>query len=66
MEIILYVFVFSVINMFFLWLYKKVEKQHCSYETVFCRDIRAELGMFAYPSELEEKREKLNSKSSKF
>lgn len=66
MEIILYVFVFSVINIFFLWLYKKVEKQHCSYETAFCRDVRAELGMFAYILELEAKREKLNRKNSKF
>lgn len=66
MEIILYVLVFSVINIFFLWLYKKVEKQHCSYATAFCRDVRAELGMFAYPSEVEAKREKLNNKKFKF
>jgi hypothetical protein len=35
------------------------------YETRFCKDVRAQLGMFAYKSTLEEKREKL-TRQNKF
>ena len=45
---------------------KEAEKEMCSYETAFCRDVRASLGMFAYPSKLEETRQKLNRANSKF
>lgn len=37
-----------------------------NYTPVFCRDIRAQLGMFAYKSDVEEKRAKLNRPDSKF
>jgi len=66
MDIILAVLVFTGISMFSIGLAKKVEKKNCTYETAFCHDVRAELGMFAYISKLEAKREKLNNKKSKF
>ncbi len=66
MDIILAVIIFVLVSLFLLQLAKKVEKKNCTYETVFCRDVRAELGMFAYPSQVEEKREQLNRKESKF
>lgn len=66
MDIILAVIVFAGISLFLIQLAKKVEKQNSTYETCFCRDVRANLGMFAYPSQVESKREKLNRKDSKF
>lgn len=36
------------------------------YDTTFCRDVRANLGMFAYASDVEAARQRLNSKKSKF
>ncbi len=66
MDIIFAVLVFAGISMFLIWLAKKVEKKNCGYETVFCRDVRAQLGMFDYPSQVEEKRVQLNRKESKF
>lgn len=66
MDIILAVIIFALVSLFLLQLAKKVEKDNCTYETAFCRDVRAELGMFAYPSEVDAKREKLNRKNSKF
>ena len=38
----------------------------CSYETAFCRDVGASLGMFAFLSKLEEIRQKLNRANSKY
>ena len=66
MDIILAVLAFTAISMLLLWLAKKVEKQNSMYETAFCRDVRTELGMLAYPSEIEAKRKGLNNKKSKF
>ena len=66
MDIIFAVLVFAGCSIFLIQLAKKVEKQNSTYETAFCRDVRANLGMFAYPSELEAKRENLNRKNSKF
>lgn len=36
------------------------------YDTMFCRDVRATLGMFAYASDVEDTRKKLNRRNSKF
>ena len=36
------------------------------YDTTSCRDVRANLGMFAYASDVEATRQRLNSKKSKF
>ena len=36
------------------------------YDTTFCRDVRANLGMFAYASDVEATRQRLNSKKSRF
>lgn len=66
MDIIFAVLVFAGISIFLIQLAKKVEKQNSTYETAFCSDVRANLGMFAYPSQVESKREKLNGKKSKF
>ena len=60
------VLVVILINLVFLSFINRVEKHLNRYETMFCRDVRAELGMFAYPSEIEKRREKLNRKKSKF
>ena len=45
---------------------KRVEKNFSRYDTIFCRDVRASLGMFAYKSELEEKRKRLDRQNSRF
>lgn len=36
------------------------------YDTTFCRDVRACLGMFVYASQVEEWRKALNRPNSKF
>lgn len=66
MEIILVAIVYIIISLVFICLCKKFEKNCKTYDTNFCRDVRANLGMFAYPSDIEAAREKLNSKKSKF
>lgn len=58
-------FVFGAIiaaHIFLLWLIKKVQE----YSTACCRDVRASLGMWDYPSKVEEKRNRLNRPNSKF
>ena len=60
------VFVVAMIKAFFILSSIKAEDHNSTYETAFCRDVRAELGMFAYPSDVEKKRQKLNNKKSKF
>lgn len=64
MLLILGILIFIFISITFLFLCKKANKSMCRYKTVFCRDARSSLGMFAYRSELEEKRNKLQK--SKF
>jgi len=66
MDIIFAVLVFVSVNIFFLWLIGKTEEQYSLYETMFCCNVRTELGRLAYTSKLEAKRENLNRKSSKF
>ena len=66
LDLILFLVVWILINIGLIYIAKEAEKEMCSYETAFCRDVRASLGMFAYPSKLEETRQKLNRANSKF
>ena len=45
---------------------KWAEKNIGVYDTRFCRDTRASLGLFAYRSKVEEKRKRLNRPDSRF
>ncbi len=66
MDLILFVIIFALISFGLIQLAKSVErKMHC-YDTTFCRDIRANLGMITYASDVEATRQRLNSKKSKF
>lgn len=53
MEIIVVSFVYIIISLVFLRLCKKFEKNCKTYVTTNCRDFRANLGMFSYPSYIE-------------
>lgn len=66
LDLILFLVVWILINIGLIYIAKEAEKEMCSYETAFCRDVRASLGMFAYLSKLEETRQKLNRANSKF
>lgn len=66
MDLILFVIVWILINIGLIYIAKEAEKEMSSYEIAFCRDVRASLGMFAYPSKLEKTRQKLNRANSKF
>ena len=64
MELILGIIIFIVSH---IWILCKLSKwRPYEYETMFCRDVRAQEGMFAYKSELEETRQRLSKKNSKF
>lgn len=65
MGIILLTIVYTTISLFFIHMCKKAEKQW-RYDTTNCRDVRANLSMISYPSEIEKTRKKLNRKNSKF
>lgn len=52
-------------HVFLLWLIKKV-KNSLKYSTACCRDVRASMGMWDYPSKVEEKRRILNRSYSVF
>lgn len=61
-------FVFGLIiftHVFLLWLIKKVQDS-LKYSTACCNDIRASLGMWSYPSQIEVKRKRLNNPNCKF
>jgi hypothetical protein len=58
-------FIYLRINVRFLRLIHEYEKNPCIYDTRFCRDVRANLNMFAYPSRVEATRKYL-AKQSKF
>jgi hypothetical protein len=62
MEIILVVIIYVAISLFFIHLCNKAEKQK-RYDTTNCRNVRAQLGMFAYMSDIEKTRKKLNRKN---
>ena len=50
-----------------IWILIELQKwRPYEYDTLFCRDVRASMGMIAYASELEEKRKHINSRKSKF
>ena len=50
-----------------IWILKELKNWNpYEYDTLFCRDVRANAGMFVYSSDLEEKRKYVNSKKSKF
>ena len=52
-------------QVFLLWLIKKAQER-CKYTTACCHDVRASMGMFAYRTEVEAKRNHLNRLDSKF
>ena len=61
-------FVFTVIiltHVFLLWFIHRVQ-QHLKYSTACCKDVRASLGMWAYPSNVDAKRAYLNNPNCKF
>ena len=58
-------FIYLRINVRFLRLIHEYEKNPCFYDTRFCRDVRANLNMFAYPSQVKATRKYL-AKQSKF
>lgn len=72
MKMITFIFALLSISLilgFALPIKTKKEKDdvpYCRYDTMFCRNVRASLGMFAYKSDVEETRKWLNSSQSKF
>ena len=66
MGIFLILIIWSLINWGFVEFLYYVDERFCRYDTRFCRDVRASLGMFAYKSEVEETRKWLNFSQSKF
>lgn len=62
----LFVFIWILINLGLIQFLKYVDARFCRYDTQFCRDVRASLGMFAYKSNVEDTRKMLNSSRSKF
>lgn len=66
MILLLYAIVFAIINVGLICFAKHLERTYCTYETMFCRDVRAQMGLFSYRSKVEEKREQLNRPNSKF
>lgn len=64
MLLILGILIFIVSH---IWILHKLKHwRPYEYETMFCRDVRAQESMFAYASDLEETRSRLNRKNSKF
>ena len=64
MWLILGIMLFTISH---IWILYKLNKwRPYEYNTMFCRDVRAQEGMFAYVSDLEETRKHLNRKNSKF
>ena len=52
-------------QVFLLCLIKKAQER-CKYTTACCHDVRASMGMFAYRTEVEAKRNSLNRPDAKF
>ena len=65
MGIFALVLIFALIS-FCLIIFAKIVDSSIKYDTIFCHDVRAQLGMIVYKSDLEEKRKKLKSPYSKF
>lgn len=66
MGIFLVLFVWILVNLELIQFVHYVDARYCRYDTMFCRDVRASLGMFAYKSDVEATRKWLNSSQSKF
>ena len=66
MGIFLVVFIWILVNFGLIQFLHYVDARYCRYDTMFCRNVRTSLGMFAYKSDVEEKRKWLNSSQSKF
>lgn len=66
MGIFLVVFIWILVNLGLIQFLHYVDARYCRYDTMFCRNVRASLGMFAYKSDVEETRKWLNSSQSKF
>lgn len=66
MELILFMIYWLLVNIGLLYYCKWTDNNVGVYDTMFCRDVRAQLGMFTYVSDLEETRERLNRPNSKF
>ena len=58
--------VYAIISIGLIQYAKYMEKNMFKYDTTFCRDVRANLGMIAYASDIEKTRVKLNNSKSKF
>ena len=58
--------VYTIISVGLIQYTKYMERNMFKYDTTFCRDVRANLGMIAYASDIEKTRAKLNSKRSRF
>lgn len=64
MELILGV---SIILITHIWILKKLKNwKPYKYDTMFCRDTRANLDMIAYASDIEATRSRLSRSNSKF
>ena len=58
--------VYTIISVGLIQYAKYIERNMFKYDTTFCRDSRANLGMITYASNIEKTRAKLNSNKSKF
>ena len=58
--------VYTIISVGLIQYAKYMERNMFQYDTTFCRDVRTNLGMIAYASDIEKTRAKLNSNKSKF
>ena len=60
------VFAFIILShVFLLWFIKKTQNG-LKYSTACCRDVRASMGMWVYPSQVEYARQRINRPDSKF
>jgi len=66
MDLISCVIIVLLIHIGLLAFVKWAEKHIGVYDTIFCRDVRANLGMFVYKSDVERMRKELNNPKSKF
>ncbi len=58
--------VYTIISIGLIQYSKYIERNMFKYDTTFCRDVRANLGMITYASDIEKTRTRLNSNKSKF
>ena len=58
--------VYTIISIGLIQYAKHIERNMFKYDTTFCRDVRANLGMITYASDIEKAKAKLNSNKSKF